>query len=259
MSSKFIFQAKEGADSQELQYTDRLPSASQLNTLINALDWLFKPPVVNCTLSLSFLRNHYEFSMKSLWNHHYEITINWLSASPFHFEFTIFITNSQSTSRMSYEFTIYFAIKLWMYYLFCEFRKYHLSVSRNPLIFTIFCMNLLCFLRNHCEFTITFVYLPWIHYLFRKIAINSPSFSRFYYKNTICFANFLWIHYLLRNFSLNSLSFLGIHYLFREFTMNPIFPRNHYEYTIFFREINIQSLSVLLNHYEYTICFAISE
>ena len=120
---------------------------------------------------------------------------------------------------------INFAIKLWMYYLFCEFRKYHLSVSRNPLIFTIFCMNLLCFLRNHCEFTITFVYLPWIHYLFRKIAINSPFFSRFNYQNTICFANFLWIHYLLRNFSLDSLyfspfqfsssSFSGIHYLFR--------------------------------------------
>ena len=146
-----------------------------------------------------------------------------------------------------------------MYYLFREFLKFSLSVLRNPFKFTIFCMNLLCFSRNHYEFTITYTYLPWIHYFFRKIAINSPSFSRFYYKNTICFANFLWIHYLLRNFSLNSLSFLGIHYLFREFTMNPIFPRNHYEYTIFFREINIQSLSVLLNHYEYTICFAISE
>ena len=146
--------------------------------------------------------------------------MNSLSASQLHYEFTL---NQVSFLRNQYDFTICFSILLWMYYLFREFRKFSLSVLRNPFKFTIFCMNLLCFSRNHYEFTITYTYLPWIHYFFRKIAINSPSFSRFYYENTICFENFLSIHYLLCNFSLNSLSFSGIHYLFREFTKNPIF------------------------------------
>jgi len=49
LSSKFYFQAKEDAvpDVKDLQYLDRLPGGgtSSFNSLMNAIDWLYKPPV----------------------------------------------------------------------------------------------------------------------------------------------------------------------------------------------------------------------
>ena len=97
--------------------------------------------------SLSFLRNHYEFAMKSLWNH-YEITMNSLFVSRIHYLFREFTLNPLSFFRNHCEFTISFTLSLWKHYLLYDFT-----------------MNSLSFSWFHYEFTIYFGNSLWIHYL----------------------------------------------------------------------------------------------
>ena len=107
--------------------------------------------------------------------------------------------DSVSASRFHYEFTICFAISLWIHYLFREF-------TLNPL----FPANSL-----------------WIHYLLCEFTMNSKSFSRLYFKFIILIENTLWTSYFLPAFTMNSLSFSGIYY---EFT---ICFANFNEFTLF--------------------------
>ena len=113
--------------------------------------------------------------------------------------------NSISSSRINYQFTVFFAISLWIPFEF------------NSL---------------------------WIYYLFRgstfnslliQFAMNWPSISRIHFKFplnsiryefTIYFANSLWIHFLFREFTFNS--------LWIRFALNsPSISRIHFEFPIF--------------------------
>ena len=120
--------------------------------LISGIQYLFR----EFTLNPIFNEITYRFTIFfaiSIWIHylipqnHYkytifrEINLDSLSASQFHFEFTIFFSNSLLALRISYEFTICFAISLGIHYLFCEF-------TWNPLFSAL---------------------LLWIHYVLRVL------------------------------------------------------------------------------------------
>ena len=93
----------------------------------------------------------------------------------FHYQYTIFFANRQSSSQFHWEFVIFFAKSPWIHF----FRQ----ITMKSLFASHFTMNTLSFSRNHFlfrEFTILIAISLWIHYLI-------PS---------------LWIHYCFRD-SLN--------------------------------------------------------
>ena len=194
-----------------------------------------------------FLRIHYEFAMKSLWNH-YETLWNTI------YEFTICFANSLSVSRIHLGSTILFAKSLWIHYLFHELSMNFLSAPRFLFESTFFFANSLSFTRIHLEsfllprsrdkFTIFFAISLWIHYLFRQLT-----------------KNLLWIYYLLRDFTKNLSSFSRILYLFREFFMNSLSSLNSHSFSrihYLFREFTLNSLSFLRNHDEFINRFILS-
>ena len=124
--------------------------------------------------------------MKSIWNYLFsrlqfecnilfpkyiffrEININSLSTSQWiHYLFHEFTFNSLFYSRNHYEFTISFAIFLWIHYFFREFT---ISFANSPWIHR--------FPSNHYEFTICFVF----YYNFTIFFANSLSVSRNHYE-----------------------------------------------------------------------------
>ena len=110
--------------------------------------------------------------------------------------------NSLSASRFHYEFTICFANSPWIHYLFRR-------ITMNFLSFSLFhCKNTIFFR----DFTIDFTNFLWIHNLLREFTLNSHLLWDF----TINSSSFSLI-------TLNSLSFSRTHYLFRGFTLNPLF------------------------------------
>ena len=188
--------------------------------------------------SLSTSRFLFEFILffsnsLSVFRIHLESTISCETTmiSPWnHFKIT---RNSSSFSRMSYGFTICFAISFWIHSIFSN----SLSVLRIYLESTS--------LSNHYDFDIKSL---WIHYLLHAFTRNSSSVSQILYKFTICFVIFHWIRY----FFLNSLL---IHYLLRDFNMNSIsISRIHLEST-FSRQITMNLRSASRFFYEFTICF----
>ena len=159
--------------------------------------------------------------------------------------------NSPSFSRIylestflpnHFEFTICFAISLWLHYLFRELSMHSLSALRLT-------MNTLSFSRIYslfCDFTmdspsVSRIYLESTFFL--RITLNSLSASRLHYEFTICFANSPRIHF----FYWITINSLWNHY---EITMKPLW--NHYEFTIFFAT----SLGIHHLFREFTICFA---
>ena len=131
-----------------------------------------------------------------------ELTMNSLSFSQIH--------------SLFHGFCIYFANKLWKYFLFCEFTMKLLYFSPIYFEFTIYFANLLLncisFSRSHYffrELTIFFATQLWIHSLFHKSSIFLWIYNEFtiYYSNSpwiVCFANLLWIHYQFCKFIMNS-------------------------------------------------------
>ena len=95
------------------------------------------------TLNPRSFSNHYDFDMKSLWNH---------------YAFTIFFTFSLRIHHLFRECTICFANSLWFHYLLRDF-------SLNSLFFPEFTFNSLSASRFQYEFTISFANSPWIHFL----------------------------------------------------------------------------------------------
>ena len=127
---------------------------------------------------LSFLRNHFEFVMKSLWIH-YKITMNSPHSSRLHYLFREFSLNSLSFSQIHLESTF-----------FCIMTMNSLTASR-------FTVNTLSFSR--------------IHYFFCKFSMKSLFAARFF---LLIHYSFSRTHYLLRGFTLNPLSDLGNHFEF---------------------------------------------
>ena len=203
---------------------------------------------------------------------HYEITMISLSASRFHYEYTIFsrkrylfrefsitnslcnefsITNSISLfrkftilSRLYYLFTICFAILLGIHHLFREFT---IRFANSPWI--------------HCSATMIHYLLRvslWIHYLFREF--------------TICIVISLWILYLFSESTLNSLFFakplliryeitmtsLWIHYRFRVITIKSYLYREFTIHQKSFSWIRIESTFFprIISELTFTILFA---
>ena len=123
--------------------------------------------------ALSVSRIHIEstFSAKSLWTHYLlrDITMNTLSISWFHYEYTICLAN----------------------WLWLSVTRIYEKFTMNTLwIHEKFTMNTLLISRILFEFTILFPKPIWIHYLLRDFSLNSFYFFEF----TICFANSPWIH-----------------------------------------------------------------
>ena len=104
----------------------------------------------------------YEITLKSIWIHYLfrDLSIKTLSASRFHYEFSVFSVNLPK-----------------IHYLFRDFTINSLSIS-----------------RFHYEFTIHLANCPWIHFFSRfhfDFTISIPkslSFSPNHYELTICFA-----------------------------------------------------------------------
>ena len=142
--------------------------------------------------------------------------------------FREYALDSLSFVQIHNEFTIFFAITLWIHCLFREF--------------TIYSANSLSFWRIHYEFTWSF-------------AIHN-EFSRNNYEFTICLANLLPNHEFII-FNANSLQWsvfiankVLIDVMFRGFTMNLLFiSRIHYR----FWRINYKNTScfakILRAHY----------
>ena len=100
--------------------------------------------------------------------------------------------NPLSDPQLHYEFTVFFAIRLWIHYLFA---------------------NLLWI---DYEFTVNILIRLWIYYRFDEIIINSSWFTQIYFDFTILpansllinhlFANSLWAYFLFRDSTMKSLS-----------------------------------------------------
>ena len=167
---------------------------------------------------LYFSNNHNEFT--TVWPEYDETSnekfawIHWSSAQlRFHhilvglYFFPLFTLNSLSFRKITinslsalsfrYEYTICFAIVLWIYYLFVNLLSIESTIFlAKPLLIWRFTFNSRSASRFHYEFTISFANLPWTHYLIPEITRNSP--------------------YLLRDFTMNWLYISGIHFhLFR--------------------------------------------
>ena len=99
-----------------------------------------------------------------------ESTMNWLSVWPLHHEFTVclaialWISEYFMNSLSIPEFTIYLAIRSWMYLVFREVTINSLSFSRMYYKFTVFNVNLVR-----------------IHLMFSEFTMNSVGVSRIYY------------------------------------------------------------------------------
>ena len=159
----------------------------------------------NFLLTYYLLRDFsfWETTLNSLWNH-YETILKSLR-------------NHYLLSDFFFEFTICFAISLWIDYLFPtslgihhSFREFTISFANIPWITICFAISL--------WIHYLFANSPWIHfslwiyYLFRLFSMNSPSYNKF----TILFAKSLCIHYHFENSLL-------IKYLFREISLNSLF------------------------------------
>ena len=143
------------------------------------------------------------------------LTLNLLSLSRIHYQFTIFSANSLCINK-------FFANLLWIHFFFREF-------TMVPFIFRVLTLNLLFLSRIHSQSIIFFANQLSIHLFFLVITLNSLSLSRVHYGSIMFFANSL--HYLYRDRSIiffaNSLLIyylfarsLWILYLLREFTIN---------------------------------------
>ena len=195
--------------------------------------------------------------------------MNFLSASRFYYEFTIFFPkslwinyprpeinlNSLSSSWISYGFIICFANSPWIHYFFV------ISICIYYLLreFTIhgFTISLAISLWIHSlffEFTICFAHSRWIHNLLRnhhdfpiKSLWNHREFTIFF---TIAlgvhhfFANSPSVSQIFYEFTICFTILLWIHCLFREFTLNPLFS-----------QITMNSLSASQFPFEFTILF----
>ena len=120
-------------------------------------------------------------------------SLNSLSFYEIHYLFHEFSMSSLSASLFHFEFTIFFSKSLWIHYLF---RKLTFHYLWN------FSLNSLYFSRIHLEST-----------LFRKITMDSLSPSQFHYEVTIFFTNSIWIHYFIPKITMNTLFFSRNQYL----------------------------------------------
>ena len=147
-----------------------------------------------------------------------------------------------------YEFIIFFADPLWLYYI-CRESFIH-SFSQAHFQLTIES-------RIYCEFPNNFAIILNLTIFFA----NLLSISRKCLEFTICFAITLWIHYRFREFTMNSLLLFGnsllIYLLYYEFTLNSVdFWRTYFAFTIYyatslwscfvFREYTLNSLFIHL-------------
>ena len=162
---------------------------SSMNSLSSPeIHYLFRAFILN---PLSFLRKHFETTMKSIFIHY-----------------------------LFREFTICFATCLSKHCLLYDFTLNSLSFSRK------LTLNSLSISWFHHESTIYFAISLWIHFIFREFTLKTLFVSRFYYEFTILFAKSLRIHLLFRDSIFNTLSvsrYLLIHYLFRLFTIQSLF------------------------------------
>ena len=173
---------------------------SSMNSLSSPeIHYLFRAFILN---PLSFLRKHFETTMKSIFIHYLfrEFTICFATCLSKHcllYDFTLnslsfsrkLTLNSLYISRFYYESTIYFGNSLWIRYLFRDFT-----------------MDSLSFSRNHCEFTF---YFENISFCF-AISLNSLSVSLIHYSIAICLVNSLYIKNHFRGFSLKEILFSRI-------------------------------------------------
>ena len=109
-----------------------------------------------------------------------------------------FTMNSLSVSWIQFEFTIFFANKLCIHYLFREFTVNFLCDSQIHYE-SINCFansQWVQFLRINFEFTIYYANSLWFHSLTREFAMNRYLFwnSLFVFEFPTCFTNSLWIH-----------------------------------------------------------------
>ena len=165
---------------------------------------------------LSFLRNHFEFVMKSLWIH-YKITMNSPHSSRLHYLFREFSLNSLSFSQIHLESTF-----------FCIMTMNSLTASR-------FTVNTLSFSRIHYFFLQIFYEITICCAIFSFNSLfffaNSLSVTRIHFESTIWFGKPLWIRF--------------------EITMKRFW--NHYEIAIFLaifplRDFTMNSLSISRLH-----------
>ena len=127
-----------------------------------------------------------------------EFTMNSLSFSRIHYQFTIFLAHSLWLHW-------FFAYSTWIYYFFRESTITSLSnreLTMNPLIFCVLTLNFLSISRIHYGSFLFLAYSLWIHYLFDEL---SPS--RIHYEFLIFFIHyqFFFIHYQFTIFLANSL------------------------------------------------------
>ena len=214
---------------------------------------------------LSFSRIYYdfafffcEFAMDSLGYHNFfrEFTICFAIVLWIHYLVREFTLNPLSISWFYYKFTVNFAISLWILYLLREFTKNSLWIhyllrdfSRNSPSFSCIHYESTFFPRNHYEFTICLAILLWNHYLIPEITINLLAFSRNHYEFTVCFEISQWVYCR-----------------FREFTLNPLFlakslwihylPRDFTMKSLSVSWIHFESTVFLPNYYGFTICCA---
>ena len=223
----------------------------------------------NNTYRTTLFRNHFTASGSRNHNEYTICFVNFLSASRFYYEFTIFFPkslwinyprpeinlNSLSSSWISYGFIICFANSPWIHYFFV------ISICIYYLLreFTIhgFTISLAISLWIHSlffEFTICFAHSRWIHNLLRnhhdfpiKSLWNHREFTIFF---TIAlgvhhfFANSPSVSQIFYEFTICFTILLWIHCLFREFTLNPLFS-----------QITMNSLSASQFPFEFTILF----
>ena len=144
-------------------------------TIFSRIHYLFRKFTLNPLFF--FLKNHYKFESRWIYYLFHFSTVNSPLISRISYEFTIKFAILRSASRFRYEFTIFFANLL--------------SASQFLFEFTIFYANFAIYFENS----------PWIQ-----------RFPPSHYEFTICFA-----------FTINTLSFSRIYYLLREITVNSLF------------------------------------
>ena len=150
-----------------------------------------------------------------------------------------------SVPQLHHEFTVFFAVRLWINYLFANSLWIDYEFTLNILIrlciyyrFDEIIMNSLWFTQIHFEFTIYSSF-------FREFTMRLLSIPRFEYEVTInfiidfeftiYFANWLWIDYTRFDYD----------YLSREFTTHTLI-----------RDMAMTLLSISWFDYEFIIYFA---
>ena len=112
---------------------------------------------------------------------------------------------SLSFSRKCHEFTICFAITLWIHYRFHEFTMDSLLFFGNSLwiylLYYEFNLNSVDFWRTYFAFTIYYATSLWSCFVFRKYTSNS-LFIHLVFRDSLwiylLFQGSLWVHFIFR-------------------------------------------------------------